>query len=138
FTIKNSSVKITTHMEVLITGGAGFLGLHIARYFSQKKWDIRLLDIAPFPKEEYPKGTEYIQGYVRDKKKVEEAVTGCHVIIHAAAALPLRSREEIISTNVDGTRNVLSEAVKQKVSRVVYISSTAVYGVPEKHPVYET
>lgn len=125
-------------MRVLITGGAGFLGLHIARYFNKKKWDVRLLDIAPFPAEEYPKGTEYVHGDIRDKKKVQEAVEGCDVVIHAAAALPLRSREEIMTTNIDGTRNVLAESLKQNVVRVVYISSTAVYGVPEKHPVYES
>lgn len=125
-------------MKVLITGGAGFLGLHIAHYFHSKKWQLRILDIGHFPAEEYPKGTEYIHGDVRDKRQVAEAIKGCDVIIHAAAALPLRSREEIITTNVDGTRNVMEECVKQNISRVVYISSTAVYGVPKKHPVYET
>ncbi len=125
-------------MKVLITGGAGFLGLHIAHYFHQKKWDIRLLDIGNFPADEYPKGTEYIQGDVRDKKKVAEAITGCDVVIHAAAALPLRSSHEIMTTNVDGTRNIMAECLKQKIQRVVYISSTAVYGVPKTHPVYET
>lgn len=124
-------------MKVLITGGAGFLGLHIAHFFYSKNWQVRIFDIAPFPEEEYPKGTEYIFGDVRDKKKVAEAIKGCDVVIHAAAALPLRSREEIMTTNVDGTRNVLEACMKYKVLRAVYISSTAVYGVPKKHPVYE-
>ena len=124
-------------MRVLITGGAGFLGLHIARFFAKKKWDIKILDIAAFPQEEYPEGTEYLHGDVRDYEKVSEAIKGCDVVIHAAAALPLRSRHEIISTNVDGTRNILAECLKQKIVRAVYISSTAVYGVPKKHPVYE-
>jgi len=125
-------------MRVLITGGAGFLGLHLARYFATKKWDIRILDIATFPADEYPQNVEFIKGDVRDIKKVQKAVKGCDLVVHAAAALPLRSSEEIITTNVDGTRNILDACVTNKVDRVVYISSTAVYGVPEKHPVYET
>ena len=108
-------------MRVLITGGAGFLGLHLARFFHTKKWNIRILDIAHFPEEEYPEGTEYLQGDVRDYENVNLAIKGCDVVIHAAAALPLRSGSEIMSTNVDGTRNVLEESLKQKMVRVVYI-----------------
>ncbi|CAN5199919.1 NAD(P)-dependent oxidoreductase [soil metagenome] len=125
-------------MKVLITGGAGFLGLHIAHFFDEKGWDIRLLDIAAFPKEEYPKGTEYIYGDIRDIDVVEKAVKDADAVIHAAAALPLRSAEEIMTTNVDGTRTVLHACLDHKIKRTVYISSTAVYGVPKKHPVYET
>lgn len=125
-------------MKVLITGGAGFLGLHIAHFFAEKGWDIRILDIAPFPKEEYPKGTEYIYGDVRDIDIMEKAVKDVDAVIHAAAALPLRSAEEIMTTNVDGTRTVLHACLDHNIQRTVYISSTAVYGVPKKHPVYET
>ncbi len=125
-------------MKVLITGGAGFLGLHIAHYFHKKKWDIRILDIAPLPYEEYPKNIEFIEGDIRNRQDVAKAVAGVDVVIHAAAALPLRSEKEILETNVVGTGNVMEESLNQKVVRVVYISSTAVYGVPRKHPVYET
>jgi nucleoside-diphosphate-sugar epimerase len=124
-------------MNVLITGGAGFLGLHIAQYFHQKKWNIRILDIADFPSAEYPKGTEFIQGDVRDEQIVGQAIKGMDAVIHAAAALPLRSSEEIMTTNVEGTRTILETSLKQKIPHVIYISSTAVYGVPKKHPVYE-
>jgi len=58
--------------------------------------------------------------------------------VHAAAALPIRgSRGEIRSVNVDGTLTLLSAAAAAGVRRVVFISSTAVYGVPEKHPIEE-
>ena len=60
------------------------------------------------------------------------------IIIHTAAALPLWKREDIFSTNISGLRNTLEQARKCNVERFIFISSTAVYGVPEKHPLVET
>ncbi len=126
-------------MNVFITGGAGFLGLHLARYLASKGLKSHIFDIAQvLDKSEYPEGTLFSQGDVCDEKAVRHAMKGCDVVIHAAAALPLRSREEILRVNVHGTGTVLEVALQEKVLRVVHISSTAVYGVPEKHPIYET
>ena len=64
--------------------------------------------------------------------------TGADVLVHAAAALPIQSsRAAIRSVNVEGTANVLAGALTAGVRRVVLISSTAVYGVPERHPIVE-
>ena len=60
------------------------------------------------------------------------------VIMHETAALPLWKPADIFSTNVDGTRIVLRLAKKHDIDGVVFISSTAVYGVPKKHPLEET
>jgi len=125
-------------MKVLITGGAGFLGLHLARFFKQKGQQITLVDIAPYPESEYKNLGSLLTIDVRDKAKLSRAIKGQDVIVHAAAALPLWSREDIFTTNVNGTKNVLDLALKFGVKRVVYISSTAVYGVPKKHPIVET
>lgn len=125
-------------MKVLITGGAGFLGLHLARYFHAKKHQVSLIDIAKFPKEEYDAHFNLITGDIRNLDVLESAIEGQDVVIHAAAALPLWKKEEIFSTNVQGTKNVLELAKKLKVKRVVHVSSTAVYGVPKKHPIEET
>ena len=118
-------------MRVLVTGGAGFLGLHTARGFADRGYDLRLLDIAPLDLNEYPSGVEYVQGDVRDRKVLERAVEGADAIIHAAAALPLWDPEEIWDVNVNGTRTVLDVALEKGVERVVFISSTAVYGIPD-------
>lgn len=123
--------------KVLITGGAGFLGLHLARYFSKKKYIVRILDLQPIQRDEYPDGVEYIRGDVRDARTVARAVKGMHLVIHAAAALPLWKAEDIYSTNVQGTKIVLEQSSKHKVAQVIYISSTAVYGVPKRHPIRE-
>jgi len=125
-------------MKVLITGGAGFLGLHLARHFLKKSWQVSLLDVAPFPEEEYEANCQLISADIRNESSMSKAIEGVDVVVHAAAALPLWSREDIISTNVAGTKNVLELSQKHKVKKVVFISSTAVYGVPEKHPILET
>jgi len=125
-------------MKVLITGGAGFLGLHLARYFHAQKHQVSLIDIAEFPKEEYDAKMDLIKGDIRNLEVLRKSMKGQDVVVHAAAALPLWKKEDIFSTNVQGTLNVLDLAKKLKIKRVVHVSSTAVYGVPKKHPIEET
>ncbi|MFA6533442.1 MAG: NAD(P)-dependent oxidoreductase [Patescibacteria group bacterium] len=125
-------------MKVLITGGAGFLGLHLARFFSKKKFDIYLLDIADFDRKEYPKNCHFIKADVRNKTLMYRYVKGMDFVIHAAAGLPLWKSSDIMKINVNGTENVLKASFTNKVKRIIYISSTAVYGVPKKHPIFET
>ncbi len=124
-------------MKILITGGAGFLGLHLAHYLTKKKHKVVLVDISDFDQKEYPKECIFVKTDVRDVQSIKRLVMGADVVIHAAAALPLWKKDEIYDINVNGTRSVLVSAYQNKVKRFVYISSTAVYGVPEKHPIYE-
>jgi len=74
---------------------------------------------------------------VRDKKKMKKLMKGIDVVIHTAAALPLSKPETIMDVNIMGTKSILEVAKANSVKRVIHISSTAVYGVPKKHPVYE-
>jgi nucleoside-diphosphate-sugar epimerase len=121
-------------MKYAITGGAGFLGLHLARRLLADGHDVRTLDTAPLDDAELERSVEELRGDVRDADVVRRACEGADVVVHAAAALPIQaSRASIRSVNVDGTANVLEAAT----GRVVFISSTAVYGVPEKHPIEE-
>ena len=127
-------------MKVLVTGGSGFLGINLIRYLRTKGVDeIRVLDIADF---DYPEKSEpwlkFLKGDVRDVAAVEKSVEGCDVVVHCAAALPLYSEHDIYTTEVDGCRNVLAACRKFGCDRMIQISSTAVYGVPKKHPIYET
>ena len=59
------------------------------------------------------------------------------MVVHCAAALPLYSREDIFSTDVEGSRILMDAAHRHGVKRFVFISSTAVYGVPDHHPLFE-
>lgn len=127
-------------MRVLITGGAGFLGYHLANDLAEHGVTSILYDLVPADLSEYPPDTVGEIGDIRDLPRLREviAATSPDAIIHGAAALPLSPKADIISVNVEGTRNVMKAALAAGVRRVVQISSTAVYGVPEKHPLEET
>jgi nucleoside-diphosphate-sugar epimerase len=123
--------------RVLITGGAGFLGINLVRHLLKRGYAVASLDVEEF---DYPERdrVEVIPGDIRDKAVVDRAVAGTDFVVHTAAALPLYSPEDIYTTDVEGTRNVLDAALRRGVKRVVHISSTAVYGIPDHHPLYET
>jgi nucleoside-diphosphate-sugar epimerase len=123
-------------MKVLITGGSGFLGVNLIRSLSPKGYSLVSLDIADGEREDAG-NFNFIKGDIRDREAVDRAVSGCNIVIHAAAALPLYKKEDIFSTDIDGTRNVLESSLKHKVDRVIHVSSTAVYGIPDHHPIYE-
>jgi nucleoside-diphosphate-sugar epimerase len=121
-----------------LSGGAGFLGLHLSRRLLADGHQVRTLDVVPLDDAELESSVEELRGDVRDADRVRELVTGADVVVHAAAALPIQAaRDSIRSVNVAGTENVLKAARTGGVRRVVFISSTAVYGVPEKHPIEE-
>jgi nucleoside-diphosphate-sugar epimerase len=120
----------------LVTGGAGFLGINLTRYLLARGFAVRSLDIAPF---DYPEReqVDVRQGDIRDLRVVNDAMADIDVVVHCAAALPLATTADILSTEVDGTRNLLQTAFERGVSRFIYISSTAVYGIPDHHPLRE-
>src|SRR2546426_2445606 len=121
-----------------ISGGAGFLGLHLARRLLADGHEVRTLDVVSLDDAELERSVDERRGDIRDRESVRKLVDGADVVVHAAAALPIQaSRESIRSVNVAGTENVLRAADDAGVRRVVFISSTAVYGVPEKHPIEE-
>jgi len=121
----------------LITGGAGFLGINLVRHLLARGHHVKSLDIAPFEYPERAQITEVV-GDIRNRADVDAAMQGVDIVIHTAAALPLYNEEDIFSTDIDGTRNVLDSAFRHKASRVIHVSSTAVYGVPDHHPLLET
>lgn len=123
--------------RVLITGGAGFLGINLTRYLLQRGFQVTSLDLAPF---DYPDCRDRIRevtGNICSRAQVDEAMEGVDLVVHTAAALPLYSKEEIFSTDIDGSRTVFESAEAHGVKRSIHISSTAVYGIPDHHPLYE-
>jgi nucleoside-diphosphate-sugar epimerase len=121
-----------------ISGGAGFLGLHLARRLLAGGHDVRTLDLAPLDDADLERDVDEHRGDVRDPAAARRLVTGADIVVHAAAALPIRgSRAQIRSVNVDGTATLLAAVLNADVRRVVHISTTAVYGIPETHPIGE-
>ncbi|MBI1976740.1 MAG: NAD(P)-dependent oxidoreductase [Candidatus Omnitrophica bacterium] len=124
--------------RIVITGGTGFLGMALARYFLDNGWQVALLDESPLADETLKGHVEMFRGDVRDLSLLRQSIREGDVVVHAAAALPIRgSKELIFDVNVNGTRKVLTAAKRNRAEKVIFISSTAVYGVPKVHPTTE-
>ncbi|MDF1501248.1 MAG: NAD-dependent epimerase/dehydratase family protein [Anaerolineales bacterium] len=125
-------------MKIYITGISGFLGINFARYLMKRGYDqLAGIDLVEFS---YPERgqIEFLQGDIRNLEDVRQSMAGADIVIHTAAALPLYPPEDIYSTEVEGTRIVLQQALEYGIRRVIHISTTAVYGVPDHHPLYES
>lgn len=113
----------------LITGGAGYLGGHLAQALIELGCTVRTLDIAPG---ELPEGVDQRIGDIRDLATVEEAVRGVDVVFHAAAIIELVGiakpalRDKVFGVNVTGTENVVAACQSQGVGRLVHTSSANV------------
>ncbi|PKQ30229.1 MAG: epimerase [Actinobacteria bacterium HGW-Actinobacteria-10] len=124
-------------MRILITGGSGFLGINLVRHLLERGHEVRSLDLEPFSYADVHDRVDAIVGDIRDPETDRAACEGVDVVIHTAAALPLYPAEDIRSTDIDGTRRLLQAAQHAGVDRFVMISSTAVYGIPDHHPIRE-
>jgi nucleoside-diphosphate-sugar epimerase len=125
-------------MRIYITGISGFLSINLVRHLLSNGFtDIAGIDLVDFG---YPERSQidFLQGDIRDKDALKRSMQGADIIIHTAAALPLYTPEDIYTTDIIGTRNVLQQALEYKAKRIIHISSTAVYGVPDHHPLFET
>lgn len=123
---------------ILVTGGAGFVGQTLGRDLMRKQCRVKSLDLQPLDPSDAASGIDHVQGDIRDPAAVRRAAEGADVVIHAAAALPLWKPEEIRTINVDGTRTVLEACAALNIPRVVFVSTTAVYGIPGRGPLLET
>jgi nucleoside-diphosphate-sugar epimerase len=121
---------------VLITGGAGFLGGQLCRFLQSLGYDVRLLDNEP-PAQVQLRSVDVIHGDVRDPKMLNRAMRGASFVIHAAAAPVTSNAGDLFATDVFGTWSVLQAAQRSGVKRVVYLSSTSVYGTQLQRLMHE-
>ena len=129
--------------KVLVTGGAGFIGSHLVLALVERDaYDVRVLDSFATGHRENLSDLRgqigVVEGDIRDLETVEEAVDGIEVILHEAAlpSVPRSIRAPMTTTdvNVGGTVMLLSAARKAGVRRVVFASSSSVYGQNEELP----
>ncbi|MDB1087436.1 NAD-dependent epimerase/dehydratase family protein [Streptomyces sp. ACA25] len=120
--------------RVAVTGAAGVLGSHVAGRLRAAGCEVQAMDLRPV---QAGPGLTPFTGDIRDLHAVTEAVTGAEALVHCASALPSYPEQQIRSVVVDGTATVLRAARAAGVSRVVHISSTAVYGLPREVPTPE-
>lgn len=123
--------------KVFVTGGSGFLGINLIRMLLSKGYEVISLDLLPFDYEDCKDKIKWVVGDIRNKETVDECMEGVDYVVHCAAALPLYKKKDIFSTDIDGSRNVTVSAYEHKVKRYIQISSTAVYGIPDHHPLKE-
>lgn len=121
--------------QVLITGGAGFLGTHLTYCFQREGIAVRLFDLAKRPGWAHTSGLEYVRGDVREPTAIAAALEGVDTVIHAAFASPRHTREAIQSINREGIRILCAEACARGVRRLLLISSTIVLKARRVHPI---
>ncbi len=123
----------------LITGGSGFIGIHIARQLLARGEAVRIVDLAA-PTGDLPQGQwEFVRADVRDRARVIEACRGVQRVFHIAALVPIsKAGRAFWDVNVGGTRNVLDGAMRHGVRKVLHMSSSAVLGVRRPSPLDET
>jgi UDP-glucose 4-epimerase len=130
-----------TDRTILVTGGAGFVGSHIADAHLPAN-DVRILDnFTSGKRENVPPEATLIEGDIRDDDALAEAMDGVDIVFHQAAIVSVARSVEDPTTNHAvngrGTLDVL-EAARRQDARVVFASSAAIYGTPDAIPVTET
>ena len=122
-------------MKVLVTGASGYVGSHVVQKLSEiGGHDVIACDILGHEGQDIP-GVTYRQDDVLDRAGLLEITAGLDCIIHAAALVPLtKSGADFRRVNVDGTRNVIACCLKHDL-KLVYISSSTIYGLPDDMPI---
>lgn len=123
-------------MHALVTGGSGYFGSLLLRKLRAQGNSCAVLDISDA--EDRPADVGFFQADIRDYESVEKALTRADVVFHNVAQVPLaKDRQLFDSVNVEGTDNLARAALAQGVKKVVYTSSSAVFGAPKVNPVTE-
>jgi len=135
------------YAEVLVTGGAGFIGSHLVEELVRGGTSVTVIDNLSTGRSEnlgrhLKKKISFVKGDIRDKDAVDEAVsTRVEAVFHLAAitSVPYSFEQPNVTfeANVDGTRNLLEASQRREVERFVFVSSCAVYGDPQYLPVDE-
>jgi nucleoside-diphosphate-sugar epimerase len=123
-------------MKALVTGGAGYFGELLSKKLLERGYSVRIFDIN---RPAYTdRAMQLIQADIRDLRAILSACEGIDVAFHNVAQVPLaRDKKLFWSVNRDGTKNLLEACAQRAVKKVIYTSSSAVYGIPKSNPVTE-
>ena len=135
---------MSRHMKAFLTGATGFIGGNVTRKLLDRGDQVKALVRSPQKaKDLEQKGVELVQGDLStDKETLRAAMEGCDAVFHIAAVykvgIPAKERPAMYESNVKGTERVLDAAVEAGVSKVVYVSTVAVFGATDGKVVDET
>lgn len=130
----------------LVTGGAGFIGSHLVEGLVSEGHRVRVLDslikgklvsIQPLIDEGR---VEFVEGDVRSRDAVDQVMRGVEYVFHTAGVhikRSVESPEDMIQVNIHGSYNVFKSALDHGVKRVIFSSSSSIYGDPQKLPMSE-
>lgn len=123
--------------EVLITGGSGYFGSLLRDRLRARGQNVRIFDISDA--EDRPADVGFVSGDIRNQAQVKQACDSCNVVYHCVAQVPLAKDKHLFeSVNIQGTENLLKASLETGVKKVIYVSSSAVFGVPKANPVTES
>lgn len=138
------------YKNILVTGGAGFIGRETVEKFVRRGYNVVAFDLA----EQFARHADFfkelrdcgnlrlVSGSILDRTAVRAAMLDAEVVIHLAAMLGVRKTEEnrlgCLDININGTDNVLNACVMDGVRKIVFASSSEVYGEPTRNPILET
>jgi nucleoside-diphosphate-sugar epimerase len=122
--------------KVLITGGSGYFGSLLRDRLKAHGQSVRIFDLSDA--DDRTKDVEFAGGDIRNEGQVKDACNGCDVVYHCVAQVPLAKDKHLFeSVNIQGTENLLKAALAAKAQKVIYVSSSAVFGAPKSNPVNE-
>ncbi|MCA1510372.1 NAD-dependent epimerase/dehydratase family protein [Bradyrhizobium sp. NBAIM01] len=120
----------------LVTGGSGYFGQLLSKQLLDQGTHVRVLDLnVPDFKHS---NLEFLKGTILDRNTVKRALLGVNKVFHIAAQVPLAKNVDLFcSVNKEGTQIIADEAAAAGVKKLIYTSSSAVYGSPKSNPVTE-
>jgi len=121
-------------MRALVTGGSGFFGETLIEKLAATNAHIRNFDL--MPAENHPAAVEFLRGDIRDAEAVRAACESIDTIFHCVAQQPLSKDPALMRVvNIEGTRNLLTAALEAGVRKVIFLSSTSIFGIPDELPI---
>lgn len=127
-----------TDRSIFITGGAGFFGRTLAEHCATFGWEVTVYDRVPPDPPFASSKIRFVKGDILDAVPLRQALEGHEVVVHNAAVLPVaRAGRDYFRVNVEGTRRVLEGTQALGLRKVLFISSSAVFGIPHQVPITE-
>tara|TARA_B100000963_G_C22535004_1_gene629343 strand:+ start:80 stop:1030 length:951 start_codon:yes stop_codon:yes gene_type:complete len=130
--------------NIFITGGAGMIGLEIANQLINKNYNVKIYDLAEQiikHKKLINKKIQISYGSILDETTLKKEMQNADVVYHMAAMLGVKKTErnplDCLNINITGTKNTLESCVFNKVKKIIFASSSEVYGEPDKNPISE-